>query len=55
MNQKTKKCREDHPILCIDPAGEIPLRCGLPKGHGGLHEDERETDGAKPEKTEPAP
>jgi len=52
MNQKTKKCREEHPILCIDPAGEIPLRCGLPKGHGGLHEDERETDGAKPEKTE---
>jgi len=54
MNQKPKQCDEENPVFCIDPDGEIPLRCGLPKGHDGPHQDER-TVGAEPEKTESAP
>lgn len=36
------RCNELHPMLCDDrPGGERPLRCALPKGHAGPHEDER--------------
>lgn len=34
-------CGEQHPVLCVDPDGEVPLTCGLPKGHVGKHEDAR--------------
>jgi len=34
-------CGVEHPILCEDPDGEVPLRCGLPKGHDGEHQDRR--------------
>jgi hypothetical protein len=34
-------CGEEHLLLCSDPEGERPLRCGLPKGHEGPHQDER--------------
>lgn len=39
---KSATCGESHPFLCEDPAGEVPLVCGLPKGHEGEHEDRRE-------------
>lgn len=34
-------CGEENPILAEDPEGEIPLTCGLPKGHRGPHQDRR--------------
>jgi hypothetical protein len=34
-------CQEEHPLAAIDPAGEIPLVCGLPRSHAGVHEDWR--------------
>lgn len=45
MRQKRREmCGETHPLLCEDPEGEIPLVCGLPKGHSGQHEDRREVE-----------
>jgi len=35
-------CGEEHPIFCSDEAGEHPLKCGLPKGHAGEHQDARD-------------
>jgi hypothetical protein len=55
LTKKPKTCGERHPVLCIDPEGEIPLRCGLPKGHYGDHQDERTVGSAEPEKTGAAP
>lgn len=37
-------CGEKHPILCEDEDGEIPLRCGLARGHAGEHQDRRTAD-----------
>lgn len=41
---KPKKCGETNPFFTSDPEGEVPLRCGLPHGHKGLHQDEREVE-----------
>jgi hypothetical protein len=35
-------CGEEHPMLCSDEEGEVPLVCGLPRGHSGEHCDARD-------------
>ena len=45
MYALTEVCGETHPMLCEDEAGEVPLVCGLPRGHAGEHQDRRELQG----------
>jgi hypothetical protein len=34
-------CQEENPFFTIDEEGDIPLVCGLPRGHEGEHKDWR--------------
>jgi hypothetical protein len=52
MKQEVETCDELHPLFCEDPDGERPLRCGLPKGHEGEHQDSRELPAEQGERAE---
>ena len=41
MSEEREICCAEHPLLAIDVDGEIPVRCGLVKGHAGEHSDSR--------------
>jgi hypothetical protein len=45
VTTRTVVCGEVHPLLAEDKAGEVPIVCGLPRGHDGVHVDSREPRG----------